>query len=357
MAHGFKAHGYKIVTTPEPVRFGKQSIKFEVRPGDCGHDGNGWSDCKNDRERHELSQNSQEQRHGDNYWYSLSIFIPEGTPAIHPTKVHLGQFHQRKKNVLWLMSWTPDGYMIDNQVPGNGRTIQTQVIVGSKDYKQNSDIKGRWIDILINVKWSHNNDGYFRVYEDHQLKYDWNGQTIAKGNRSHFKFGIYRSFISRYSNSNDGAVPPKQVIYYDEVHRGRSLSKVDKVGVAKLQEQLKAEGLYAGAVDGLWGRNTRSGLNKYLSNRGQPEVQEYSMRVWQLLGEDTDFRSVTEQPRFEGKMLQLFVEFREGNIATTKEWQSYLRHVGFYTGSVDGSNSQALLKSVRECVKNKQCKF
>ena len=38
-----------------PVRSGKQSIRFEVRSGDCGKDEMGeWNDCKNDRERHEL---------------------------------------------------------------------------------------------------------------------------------------------------------------------------------------------------------------------------------------------------------------------------------------------------------------
>ena len=52
----FKKHGVQVVNKKDghPVRAGKKSIRFEVKPGDCGYD-DGWSDCKKDRERHELS--------------------------------------------------------------------------------------------------------------------------------------------------------------------------------------------------------------------------------------------------------------------------------------------------------------
>ena len=52
----FKKHGVQIVNKKDghPVRAGKKSIRFEVRPGDCGYD-DSWSDCEKDRERHELS--------------------------------------------------------------------------------------------------------------------------------------------------------------------------------------------------------------------------------------------------------------------------------------------------------------
>ena len=54
----YKDYGMQIVSKAEgfPVRHGEKSIRFEVRAGDCGKDETGgWSDCKNDRERHELS--------------------------------------------------------------------------------------------------------------------------------------------------------------------------------------------------------------------------------------------------------------------------------------------------------------
>ncbi|EFO32398.1 conserved hypothetical protein [Roseibium sp. TrichSKD4] len=283
MPYGFKKHGFKIVTAPEPVRFGKQAIRFEVRPGDCGNSGD-WDDCSNDRERHELSQINSLQRHGDTYWYAWSIYIPNDTPLLAPTKVHLGQFQQRKNNVLWLMSWNRSGYSIDNQVPGYGRTREMRAVVPSNDMKANTDIKGRWLDILVHVKWSHDTDGFFRVYANHDLKYDWKGQTIAQKDRSYFKFGIYRSFISRYSNSNNGAKPPKQIVYYDEVRRGKTLKKVDKVGVAAIQTILAENNHYSGQIDGLWGPGTLKGVNEYLKAKGASPVTDYSPDLWSAFG-------------------------------------------------------------------------
>ena len=54
----YKKYGMQVVDKKDdhPVRMGKKSIRFELRAGDCGKDKDGgWSDCKKDRERHELS--------------------------------------------------------------------------------------------------------------------------------------------------------------------------------------------------------------------------------------------------------------------------------------------------------------
>ena len=275
MENGYKPYGHKIVsrTDGHPVRLGNKSIRFEVRPGDCGNNG-GWNDCKNDRERHELSQKKNLQRHGQENWFAWSIFVPTDTPAIMPTHVHLGQFHQKKKNVLWLMSWSYSGYQIDNQVPGNGYTQAIETIVKKDDFK------GRWIDILIHVKWSHDIDGFFRVYANHQQRYEWKGQTIAKGDQSNFKFGIYRSFVSRYKMAEDAKEVPKQVVYYDELHKANSLAGADKVGVAKLQTILAEKGHYQGAIDGLWGKNSLNATNAMLAEMGAEAIKSYSLDLW-----------------------------------------------------------------------------
>ena len=38
---------YSIQVVSSKVRFGKKSIRFELRPGDCGVSKSGYSDCKN----------------------------------------------------------------------------------------------------------------------------------------------------------------------------------------------------------------------------------------------------------------------------------------------------------------------
>ena len=64
---GAKKHGYQVVSAPEhPVRYGKKSERFEVRPGDCSRSkGGSWDDCKEDRERSELIQVGYRQKEGD----------------------------------------------------------------------------------------------------------------------------------------------------------------------------------------------------------------------------------------------------------------------------------------------------
>ncbi|WP_369919730.1 hypothetical protein AB8E32_13490 [Marinomonas polaris] len=54
---GFKPYGVATVSASdgEPICTGDSAFRFEVRDGDCGHDGEGWCDCKNDRQRHEYT--------------------------------------------------------------------------------------------------------------------------------------------------------------------------------------------------------------------------------------------------------------------------------------------------------------
>ena len=48
---------------------------------------------------------------------------------------------------------------------------------------------------------------------------------------TYFKYGIYRSFVSRYKKRKEkkGQDPdlPTQIVYYDEIRRGNSIMEVD----------------------------------------------------------------------------------------------------------------------------------
>ena len=64
------------IADDHPVRLGQESIRFEVQPGDCGADDpkhGDWSDCKEDRERHELS--GRYMKNGSTWWYAWSIYL------------------------------------------------------------------------------------------------------------------------------------------------------------------------------------------------------------------------------------------------------------------------------------------
>ena len=82
-----REHVVKIVNKSEnhPVRFGKQSLRFEVR------DGNGWGwDSRNNRERVALLICCVNRK---TTWSAWSLYLPNDYKIIFPAKTMLAQFH------------------------------------------------------------------------------------------------------------------------------------------------------------------------------------------------------------------------------------------------------------------------
>ena len=189
----YKNYGYQIVNKANghPVRAGEQSIRFEVRDGDCGQDEDGgWSDCKGDRERHELSGASSAMSKGE-YWFSWSLYFPKEHQNLWPLSNNYGQFHQEGGPPVFMFKEIRGGYSI----------IRT---IGDDDYDErrlirNDDMKGKWHDILINAKWSKKDDGFFKVWVNDKLKYEYKGPTKTE-KYVYQKFGIYSTGITRYIN-------------------------------------------------------------------------------------------------------------------------------------------------------------
>ena len=89
-----REHLVKIVDKSDnhPVRFGKQSLRFEVRNGD----GWGW-DSRNDRERSELLICCVNKK---TTWTAWSLYLPLDHKIIYPVNTMLAQFHNDANIVL-----------------------------------------------------------------------------------------------------------------------------------------------------------------------------------------------------------------------------------------------------------------
>ena len=110
----YKKYGFQIVNKEDgyPVRAGNKSIRFEVRDGDCGKDDDGeWSDCKGDRERHELSGGESKMSSGE-YWFSWSLYFPEEHQNLWPLSNNYGQFHQKKGPPVFMFKELRGGYYV-----------------------------------------------------------------------------------------------------------------------------------------------------------------------------------------------------------------------------------------------------
>lgn len=210
---GFRWYGYKDVSKSDghPVRAGDESMRFEIRAGDCSQ-----KDCYTDRERHELK--SEQTWTSGEEWYAWSIYLPEDYPIIFPVKTALAQFHQQNSHVVWMFQNKDGGYFVDNQVYGD--TMHLRPVL------TDDQMRGKWNDILVHANWTHDKGaGFFRVYVngDTKPRYSWTGATKEKGTEIYFKIGIYRTFVSRRPGDE-----PTQVVYYDEVYRGSRCSRVTK---------------------------------------------------------------------------------------------------------------------------------
>ena len=146
----YKDHGIQVVNKKDghPVRSGKQSIRFEVRSGDCGKDEMGeWNDCKNDRERHELSGGKKiDKMSKGEYWFAWSVYFPTDHQNLYPLSNNYGQFHQQGGPPVFMFKERIYGYSV----------VRT---IGDSDYDERKladkkKMPGKWFDVLINAKWT-----------------------------------------------------------------------------------------------------------------------------------------------------------------------------------------------------------
>ena len=206
-----KQYGYAIVedfTGNAPTPFIE---KFEVRPGDCAED-IGWSDCAKDRERSELSGPKDNYR-GTEYWYGWSLYIPEDYPNVYPTKTALGQFHQKNGPPAFMFQTYSGGYYIDRNF---GSTSHVGGLIPKKEFK------GKWHQIEVHAKW-HNADGFFIVFVDGVEQWRFKGKTMSYSTQAvFFKYGVYRSFMTRYKNRYGVDKVPAQTAYFANVKRAKT---------------------------------------------------------------------------------------------------------------------------------------
>ena len=191
----FKDHGFQIVNKSDghPVRAGNRSMRFELRDGDCNDPVQGWNDCKNDRERFEIS--GRDMFDGEKGWHAWSVFIPSNfVDIMNPALLDLGQFNLESSKdsdpcCTLLFKKTKSGLVIDSE-------LQNRAWV-NLDLSQNQ----KWNDFIVNYKWSKKDNGFIKLWFNNKLVYKFNGPTLTKNTEFvYFRFGIYRSGISKYLN-------------------------------------------------------------------------------------------------------------------------------------------------------------
>jgi hypothetical protein len=209
---GFKDYGCQIVEKSKghPVRSGEQSLRFEVKAGDC-NSSEDYDDCANDRSRHELTQTLGDEKEGSEYWYHWAIYAPKSPVKVGDTIAFLGQFQQSNGVSRWMFEDLKDGYGL--RVNDDGYNIVSQEVVQGND-----KFREGWTGITLHIKWSSSSSGLLEVYVNESLTpaLEKSGPTLSNNAKPTFHFGIYNAFISDCACD----AMPTQIVYFDEVRRG-----------------------------------------------------------------------------------------------------------------------------------------
>lgn len=202
-------YGYQLIKDPTGEAPTPLVERFEVRAGDCFHH-KSWDDCSSDRERSELAEKRKVVTEGTMQWYGWSLFIPKDFADIYPTKVSLGQFHQEGTHPAWMFQLIKGKYLLEKHVNKSAPRYQTLI--------DEANLRGKWHRLEMQVTWSKAQNGLLRVWIDGRKMVDYAGQTQT-ASKSYFKYGLYRSFISRYKSANQTDRTPTQTVYFANVRR------------------------------------------------------------------------------------------------------------------------------------------
>ncbi len=226
-----------IDTSEEDIGIPKPPVpvveRFEVVNGscagdDCGKIGGYGANSHGDRERLELKVHPhiRDTYNGSDYWYTWSIYFPRDFKSIYPAQSTFGQFHA--KTIAPFMFTEDNGYVLKNNINGTRTKLVKQ-----------EDLRGEWHTVKLHVKWSSDaKEGFFKVLINGKLKAHYKGRTYFS-KRPHFKYGIYRCYLSRYGATKKwdywnslppttskevyqnipDIIVPTQVVYYSNVRR------------------------------------------------------------------------------------------------------------------------------------------
>ena len=223
---------WQLVT--DPARSGIHSQRFQVAAGDCSGDPN-WDDCATDRERMEAVVDRHLQL-GDDAWIAWSIYLPDDFPDITPTQTSLGQIGQiggprgtdrGMPSVPPLLQFTAEDTTYNcvwHQLSGS----RTAVRVSDQRLVLTTlaEMRGHWTDLLLHISLSKAH-GHAEIWVNGEQRAAITDQLITMDVDSWvFKYGIYRSFVSRYQHKYGSSVPT-QIAYFDEVRIGSSRDQVD----------------------------------------------------------------------------------------------------------------------------------
>jgi hypothetical protein len=212
----------QVVSTP--ARCGRYAARFTVRPGEIVSNGNRAEICRDNRDFP-----------GSEGWYAWSFLIPVDFPDTQwrPKLWQcIGQWHDQP-NIERGETW--------DDFPGHSPSIAvyytckegTSAIelwygtYGKGEIQKVAAVapieKGRWMDLVFHIGWSHKEDGFLEAWLNEkpliapdQTEHKLFGANMWNDYPHYLKIGLYRS----------GEFTTTSSVYFDEVRIGNNYKEV-----------------------------------------------------------------------------------------------------------------------------------
>ena len=204
----------------QPVFDGNQSVRFEIRPGDCNAS-NSYDDCTNDRSRWELGSNktNSASTQGQIITYQYYVYLPT-QPLIRPatragasntveTLITQLNWYSRRGTDHTILA----GLYVDDAGGLFIRTNQAFTYTSNQQVSIDSNPYNKWIKLTYVIKSTTAADGYIRVYANDKLIINETRATLPDSDSTTLlKIGFYNSYLS-------AAAQPwqTQVVYFDGI--------------------------------------------------------------------------------------------------------------------------------------------
>jgi len=209
----------------QPVYSGSQSIRFEVRRGDCNASIT-FDDCVNDRSRWEINEYKAKSTSGQIITYEYFVYIPT-QPLIQPSPkssansplTDLTQINWQCSTSNPCSNLNGSGYgalaflKIDYTGTLYLQTHQDFTWTPNQVVAIDTKPQDKWIKLKYVIKSTAASDGYIQIYANDKLVINETRATLPNSSATDFlKFGIYNSFLSAASQPWQ-----TQVVYFDGI--------------------------------------------------------------------------------------------------------------------------------------------
>jgi len=208
-----------VEITQEHVRAGSYALK---------------SVMNNKDKRAEVTNKYNRGAIGGENWYGWSVYFPADFPTDGRFDI-ISQFHDFHKGKP---SWGEDGKAPTCIIHRDGRLqldLKYQPAPQSTErhsFALGNFTPGAWHDFVVHVSWTHEADGFFKLWLNGELMVDYEGPTYMdypKQKGPYFKIGNYKG-----AGNWPGTAP--RVLYFDEFRMGDAEASFEEVNPAAVGE-------------------------------------------------------------------------------------------------------------------------